>query len=162
MRHHASVAEGETRKKTFGNAARRARERAGFAKRPAFARATGLSVRTIAAVELGEEGAGGRESRGQIAEALGFDLDEVEDYIEGKTDTVPAPAGVPSRTARLDLQWILTAPRGAVVDVSKLVEEVSGAAVAEKFLLDALELRRRHNDESGGIEPREDAGRDVS
>jgi transcriptional regulator with XRE-family HTH domain len=154
------VTEEESRKKILGRAARTARERAGYRKRPAFARATGLSVRTIAAVELGEEGAGGRESRAVFAEAVGWNPADVEDYIEGRREEPPTTTSAAPSAFSLDAGEILTAPREEIIKLSRVIERVSGSAIAEKFLLDALELRRQHA-ERGGIEPSTAEKRDV-
>ncbi|ONI73117.1 hypothetical protein ALI144C_45030 [Actinosynnema sp. ALI-1.44] len=105
----------------------------------------------------GQGVAGERQSRAEaaLAKVLGVDAVGLEDILEGRRK-------LPGHVAEMDQQWLLTAPRSAVVAVSALVEELVGQAAGERFLLNALELRRRHSeaiDEARDIEPADEGDR---
>lgn len=107
-----------------------------------------------------------RSTRRKIERALELELGGFEQMQRGEQPT-------PVRGLRLEVEWptadaialgdleqILTVPRETLIKISRLVESVSGPVAAEKFLLDALELRRRHAE--GGIKPSSGENRDVS
>jgi transcriptional regulator with XRE-family HTH domain len=141
----------------FGKLVRATREAAGYSSQPKLAKAAGVGARSVAGVELGQEGIG-RKVRSAIARTLGMDPDGVEDYISGKTDSPPAPAPQrvidrePERTRTSDPLQSLTAIERELVLASSaeitrrmtnMVLDI-GIERATEWLEAALELRDRY------------------
>jgi hypothetical protein len=152
----------------LADAVKDAREAAGYPTRPAFYRAAGIGKRSLENVESKEPGAA---SVGEVVlHAIGRALpnwtkDTPQIILEG--GPIPPLAKQLAEPHAIDavvfedLDEVLTVPHDAIVQISKLVEKVSGPEAAEKFLFDALSLRRQHN-ERRDIEPDAATDRDVS
>lgn len=156
----------------FGKAVRNAREAEGYSSQPKLAKAARIGARTVAAVELGEEGVG-RKSRAAVARKLGWNPDEVEDYIEGRRDALPSRSALTAALGaavdeavqrRAELERRLDEAERRIVNASNaelgqmLIEVMSvptmtKAAIA-RWLVDALDMRDEwraaHDDRATG------------
>lgn len=158
----------------FGKLVRAAREAAGYSSQPKLAKAAGIGQRSVASVELGQEGVG-RKVRSAIARTLGMDPDGVEDYISGRTDAPPtsvpiatpkvesAPSGRPDPLEGLTAieRELVLAPSAEITRrMTNMILDV-GLQRATEWLEAALELRDQYRPRLTGDGRSEDTKRDV-
>jgi transcriptional regulator with XRE-family HTH domain len=110
----------------FGKLVRATREAAGYSSQPKLAKAAGVGARSVAGVELGQEGIG-RKVRSAIARTLGMDPDGVEDFISGKTDSPPAP----STQRVIDRTPVRSQPSDPLQSLTAIERELVMASSAE-------------------------------
>lgn len=140
----------DERKKVFGTAVRMMREHLGFDSRASFAQDVGLSQRTLAAVELGEEGAGGRKSRAVIARRFGWEPLAVEQYLAGITDEFhwegPAPALPPTLQKVTEgdpgEDWLTASRAELMARAETLDKETGDPRIADAWLAAVLARRQ--------------------
>lgn len=87
----------ETRRKQLGEYVRAAREAQGYTSMPTFAEHSGISPRSVAKVELGEEDAGPKVLRA-YARGLGWASNSLIEYLRTGDKAVLAPPTTPEPT----------------------------------------------------------------
>src|SRR4051812_46189750 len=88
----------DTLRKQLGEHVRVTREADGYRSRDALAEAANIGVRSVAAVERGEQA--GRKVLTAIERALGWPTGSITAYLEGTADLPAAPVAEPSTAAR--------------------------------------------------------------
>ncbi|MBE1468053.1 hypothetical protein [Kibdelosporangium phytohabitans] len=101
------------------------------------------------------------KTRRKIEDALRLEAGGYEQMERGEKPTsLPEPPSL-RQVAEADFEAVMTMSRADLAKLADLIEQVSGAVAAEKFLRDASDLRRRRSEERG-IEPSARDERDVS
>jgi hypothetical protein len=144
----------DTLRKQLGEHVRVTREADGYRSRDTFAAAANIGVRSVAAVERGEQA--GRKVLTAIERALRWPTGSITAYLEGNADLPAVPAPQPSTIARHE--WsaderrkILAMPLDDVIAFGQQIKRTSSERAAVLWLNEAMRLKA----EAAAIEPEE-------
>ncbi|GAB3376482.1 helix-turn-helix domain-containing protein [Amycolatopsis echigonensis] len=124
----------------LGALIKRSRRQAGMRKQDHLAAATGLSVSVISLAERGAKVE--PNTLTQIEAALDFPTGSFEAYLAGR-------GPLPDRGASPDMPSVLTMSRLELATTAVIVEEVWGPEEGDRFLQDALAMRRAKANRTG-------------
>ncbi|WP_162834264.1 helix-turn-helix domain-containing protein [Amycolatopsis circi] len=117
----------------LGALIKRTRRQKGMRKQDDLAAATGLSVSVVSLAERGAKVE--PNTLTQIETALGFPTGSFEAFLAGR-------GPLPELIAATDVPSVLTMNRMELANTAVIVEEVWGSDEGDRFLQDALAMRR--------------------
>lgn len=133
----------DTLRKQLGEHVRVTREADGYRSRDALAEAANIGVRSVAAVERGEQA--GRKVLTAIERALRWPTGSITAYLEGTADlpATPAPQPAPARHewSADERRKILAMSLDDVIAFGQQIKRTSGERAAVLWLHEAMRLK---------------------